>query len=132
MHGITLTIATLLLALAIYVWSVVKVGQARGRYKVEAPAVTGPPEFERAFRAQQNSVEQMVLFIPLLALASTLWSDVVAGIYGSVWCIGRILYVTTYSRGANRSAGFMLSGGLSAVVLIALIVTFVLRVASGG
>ena len=40
---------------------------------------------------------------------------------------GRILYIETYSRGAKRSAGFMLSGGLSFMALIAIVVTFALR-----
>jgi glutathione S-transferase len=126
-HSIPFTLGALVAALAVYVWAVLKVGQARGKYGVAAPAVTGAPEFERAFRAQQNTVEQMVLFVPLLGLSSFVWCDLAAGIYGLVWCLGRVLYIETYSRGANRSAGFMLSAGVSLGVLIAVIVTFGLR-----
>ena len=126
-HSMPWTIGALVLALVVYVWAVLKVGQARGKYGVAAPAVTGAPEFERAFRAQQNTVEQMVLFVPLLGLAALVWGDIAAGVYGLVWCLGRVLYIETYSRGANRSAGFMLSAGVSLGVLIAVIVTFALR-----
>ena len=126
-HSMPWTIGALVLALVVYAWAVLKVGQARGKYDVAAPAVTGAPEFERAFRAQQNTVEQMVLFVPLLGLAALVWGDIAAGAYGLVWCLGRVLYIETYSRGANRSAGFMLSAGVSLGVLIAVIVTFVLR-----
>jgi glutathione S-transferase len=126
-HSMPWTIGALVLALVVYVWAMLKVGQARGKYKVDAPAVTGPPEFERAFRAQQNTVEQMVLFVPLLGLASFVWTDLAAGVYGLVWCLGRVLYIETYSRGANRSAGFMLSAGVSVGVLIGVIITFGLR-----
>ncbi len=117
----------LVAALAIYAWAVVMVGQARTRYNVPAPAVSGDPAFERAFRAQQNGVEQMVLFLPLLALAAHVWGDTVAGVYGAIWCVGRILYTVTYASGANRSVGFMLSGGLSAAVLIGIVATYALH-----
>lgn len=126
-HTIPFTLGVLVLALLVYAWAIGRVGQARGKYGVEAPAVTGAPEFERAFRAQQNTVEQIVLFLPLLGLACFLWGDVWAGVYGLVWCGGRILYIETYSRGKPRSAGFLLSAGASFGVLIAVIVTVVLR-----
>ena len=120
-------VGALVLALAVYVWSVFKVGQARSAHGVEVPAVTGPAGFERTFRAQQNTVEQMVLFVPLLGIAAYVWGDLWAGLFGLIWSAGRLLYIETYSRGANRSPGFLLSGGLSMLVLIAVIVTLVLR-----
>ncbi len=128
MHHIPFTLGGLVLALAVYVWIVVRVGQMRGKHGIAAPAVTGAPEFERALRGQQNTVEQIVLFLPLLGLASLLWGDIAAGVYGLVWSIGRVLYVEAYIRDpAKRSVGFLLSGGLSMGVLIAIIVTFGLR-----
>lgn len=128
MHHIPFTLGGLVLSLAVYVWAVIRVGQARAKYHVIAPAVTGDPAFERAFRAQQNTVEQMVLFLPLLGLASLIWGDVWAGLYGLVWSLGRLLFIETYARAAGRrSLGFLLSGGLSMGVLIAIDVTFALR-----
>uniref|UniRef100_A0A9L0IB99 Microsomal glutathione S-transferase 2 n=1 Tax=Equus asinus TaxID=9793 RepID=A0A9L0IB99_EQUAS len=44
-----------------------QVGRARLKYKIMPPAVSGSPEFDRIFRAQQNSVE----FYP--AFMITLW-----------------------------------------------------------
>ncbi|GAA4016225.1 MAPEG family protein [Sphingomonas swuensis] len=125
-----LTIAALLLALAVYVWAILSTGRARVRYKVEAPSCSGDPAFERAFRAQQNTVEQLVLFVPLLALAAMLWGDLPAALFGLVWSLGRILYVATYSADAKkRGPGFLLSAGLSVLVLAGLIVTLALRIA---
>ena len=122
------TLGGLVLSLVVYVWIVMRVGHARGKYGVEAPAVSGAPEFERALRGQQNTVEQMVLFLPLLGLAGFLWGDIAAGLYGLAWSIGRVLYVEGYIRDpAKRSLGFLLSGGVSMIVLIAVIVTFGLR-----
>ena len=39
-------------------------GQARGRFNVAAPATAGHPEYERYFRVQMNTIEQLVLFLP--------------------------------------------------------------------
>ncbi len=55
-----------------------KVGSARGKYGVKAPAVTGNEIFERHFRVQQNTLEQLIAFIPGMYLFShyfnPLWS----------------------------------------------------------
>lgn len=128
MNDYPLTIASLLLALLVYVWATLKVGRARAKFGVKAPAITGSEDFERVFRAHQNTVEQMVLFLPLLAVAAALWGDLYAAIYGLVWSIGRILYVEGYARAAlKRGPGFYLSGALSLLVLVALVVTLVVR-----
>ena len=60
------TLATLLLLFGC-VWLV---SAARGRHKVRAPATTGPEEFERAYRVQMNTLENAVIFLPALWLAS--------------------------------------------------------------
>lgn len=122
------TVGALLLALLVYVWATMKVGRARSKFGVAAPAVHGNEDFERVFRAHQNTVEQLVLFLPLLAVAAWLWGDLYAAIYGLVWSAGRILYVEGYARAAGkREIGFMLSGALSLLVLVALLVTLALR-----
>nr|WP_295660095.1 MAPEG family protein [Polymorphobacter sp.] len=127
-HYLPLTEGALIAALAIYVWSAIRVSQSRSKFGVMAPTVTGDPEFERAFRAQQNTVEQMVLFVPLLGLAALAWGDLYAGIYGAIWCVGRLIYIETYIREAGkRSLGFMLSGVLSMIVLIAVVASFALH-----
>jgi glutathione S-transferase len=41
-----------------------RVGAARGRYGVKAPAITGNEIFERLFRVQQNTLEQLIAFLP--------------------------------------------------------------------
>lgn len=122
------TVGALLLALLVYVWATMKVGRARSKFGVAAPAVHGNEDFERVFRAHQNTVEQLVLFLPLLAVAAWLWGDLYAAIYGLVWSLGRLLYVEGYARAAGkREIGFLLSGALSLGVLVALLVTLALR-----
>lgn len=128
MHHYPYTIGALLLALLVYTWATLRVGRARSKFNVPAPAVHGDENFERVFRAHQNTVEQMVMFLPLLVLAAWLWGDLYAAGYGVIWSLGRILYVEGYARAAGkREIGFLLSGALSLLVLVALLVTLALK-----
>jgi glutathione S-transferase len=89
------------------------VGRMRGKHGVHAPAVSGAPEFERAFRVQMNTLEQSVLFLPLLWLATVypVVSGYLAPGLGLVWIIGRLLYASGYMADpAKRSSGFLVSG----------------------
>lgn len=122
------SIGALLLALLVYCWAGFRVGRARSKHGVAAPAVHGNEDFERVHRAHQNTVEQLVIFLPLLAVAAWLWGDRYAAIYGLVWSLGRILYVEGYARAAGkREIGFLLSGVLSLLVLLGLLVTLGLK-----
>jgi glutathione S-transferase len=132
MTAYPLTVSTLLLALLVYAWAALKVGRARAAYGVKAPAVAGHDAFERVFRAQQNTVEQMLFFVPLLWVAASLWGDMWAAAYGAVWSVGRILFIEGYARAAEkRELGFILSGGLSLIVLLACIATILWRHVAG-
>jgi glutathione S-transferase len=106
------------LALFVYVWNFVKVGQARGRHGIKAPAVTGNADFERVFRVQQNMVEQMVLFLPALWLFCRTISPIWGALLGVIWIGGRILYSATYySAAEKRGPGFII-GMVSTLILL--------------
>jgi uncharacterized membrane protein YecN with MAPEG domain len=95
-----------------------KVGRARGRYGIKAPAVAGNEIFERLFRVQQNTLEQLIVFLPGLYLFSHYWSPVVAAVLGVIYLIGRELYAMTYVKDpAKREIGYGLTF-LPTVVLI--------------
>lgn len=86
------------------------VGKARAKYKIDAPATTGHPKFELAYRVQMNTVENAVAFIPALWLFSYYVSVTWGAILGGVWLIGRIWYAVAYSEDAKkRGGGFGLS-----------------------
>ena len=122
-----LTLLGTLAALAVFVWASIPVGQARGKFGVKAPAVTGHPEFERAFRAHQNTMEQLVLFLPLVWIVATLFGDLWGGIYSAAWVVGRIAYVIGYIKDAEkRGAGFLISGLASLAALVGSIVAVVI------
>lgn len=107
------------LALVLYVMVFVNVARARGRYQVEAPAVTGNPAFERVFRVHQNTVEQLVLFLPALWLFSLFVSPLWGAAIGLVWVLGRLHYAWGYYRdAARRHVGFGIAAICSLVLLI--------------
>src|SRR6185312_11272633 len=60
---------TILTALVLY-YSMFVVGRTRGRVKIFPPAMTGHPDLDRALRVQGNTVEQVVIFLPLLWVAT--------------------------------------------------------------
>ena len=95
-----------------------KVGRARGQYGVKAPAVAGNETFERYFRVQQNTLEQLIVFLPGLYLFSHYWSPGVAALLGVIYLAGREVYAMTYVKDpAKREIGFALTF-LPAVVLV--------------
>lgn len=101
---------TTLVALLVYFAVTTNVGLARARYKIAAPAVSGHPDFDRAYRVQMNTLEQLVLFLPSLWLFALFLSPIWASVFGAVWIIGRVLYAIGYYRAAEkRSAGFGLA-----------------------
>lgn len=57
-------------ALLLYQILALNVGRARAKYKIIPPATTGDPNFERVLRVQQNTLEQLVFFLPSLWLFS--------------------------------------------------------------
>jgi hypothetical protein len=86
------------------------VGQARGKYGVKAPAVTGHEQFERVYRVQMNTLELLVAFLPALYAAGWYWPSRYVGIAGAVFILGRFIYWRAYvGDPARRGLGFLLS-----------------------
>jgi hypothetical protein len=115
------------LALLQFIYFAMRVAGARGKYGIKAPAVTGNEMFERHFRVQQNTLEQLVLFIPGLHLFSSYFNPLWGAALGVVYLIGRQVYEASYVRNpASRGAGFGLTilpvsvlilGGLGGAVM---------------
>ena len=112
------TAVVLCLGLIVYVWVTIRVGGARAKFKIDAPTMTGPAEFERVIRVQANTVEQLVLFVPALLLFAAAWGDSPAAVVGVFWPIARVLFAVRYAAGANRSLGFGVSFIVSAILLV--------------
>lgn len=99
-----------LLALLEYWVFLMMTGQARGRFGVAAPATAGHPIFERYFRVQMNTIEQLVIFLPSLALFAWAVDARWAAALGVVFIVGRALYARGYIQDpAKRGPGFLLT-----------------------
>jgi glutathione S-transferase len=116
---VTLTI-TVLAVLEFFIFGLL-VGSARERYGVKAPAVSGHEIFERYFRVHMNTLEQLMVFLPLLWIAGLY--KIVAyywlALIGALFLIGRLVYLRGYvADPAKRGPGF----GIGALPTMALFV----------
>jgi uncharacterized membrane protein YecN with MAPEG domain len=119
-----------LLSLVLYVMMGLRVGEARTKFGVVEPAVTGDPEFERRFRVQSNTLEWLPTYLVSLWLFALYWNDRAAAVLGVIWIVGRILYMTSYSKDASsRGPGFgiqalatlvLLFGALGKIIWVAI------------
>lgn len=110
-------------ALGFYIWTGLRVGSARTKYGIPAPAITGHPDFERVFRVQMNTLEWLPIFLPSLWMFAAYWDSRIAALLGVAWIIGRVMYALGYTKAADqRSMGFLVQG---VAVLILLIGTLV-------
>jgi glutathione S-transferase len=96
--SLPLTAAVTLVAVLVYFLITGAVAQARSQYGIKAPAVTGHEGFERIYRVQMNTLEQMAMFLPALWLYAAYVSDRGAAVGGLVWVVGRVLYALAYTR----------------------------------
>lgn len=93
---------TTLIAVLLYFATIANVGRLRGRYKIMAPAVTGHPEFECAFRIHMNTLEQLAAFLPALWLFALYVSPAWSATIGAVWIGARAVYAVAYARDPER------------------------------
>jgi uncharacterized MAPEG superfamily protein len=108
-----------LLAVLLQFGTMFAVGRARGKYGIKAPATSGHPAFERAYRVQMNTLEAALLFLPTLWLAVHYGYAGWAGVAGLVWIVGRAWYALAYlGDAARRGGGFALGMLAWAAVLL--------------
>lgn len=117
------TLLTVLLLLG----TLYAVGRARSRHGIKAPATSGHPAFDRAYRVQMNTLESTVMFLPTLWLAATYGFSGWAGIAGLVWLVGRAWYALAYLKDpAARGPGFTI-GMLAWLALLLMAAVGVVR-----
>lgn len=109
----------IILALIEYLVLAAMVGRARARYNVPAPATTGDPMFERYFRVHQNTMEQLVVFVPALILFADYVNVVAAIVLGALFIVARAVYAAGYIRDPEkRELGATATFIINAVLLI--------------
>jgi glutathione S-transferase len=116
------------LAILFYFLTSVGVARARAAYGIKAPATSGNPDFERAFRVQMNTLEWMPIFLPSLWLFAIYVGDRSAALLGLVWIAGRILYMIGYAKATERRGpGFAIQALACFVLLLGSLGTIVWR-----
>ncbi len=108
-----------MLALLEYLYFGVAVGRARLRHGVDAPSVSGDEHFERFHRAHQNTLEQLVVFIPAVYAAAYYASALLAVGLGVVWLVARAHYFRSYIAEPTRRGIGMIATVVTSVLLIA-------------
>ena len=98
-----IAIVTALALLQTFVFAF-QVGQARVKNAVNAPATSGNDDFDRAFRIHQNTIEQMVIFVPSLWMFGHYVDPQIGAGVGLVFVIARLIYRSAY-RGDPKNRG---------------------------
>ena len=121
-----------LLALVLYLVTLVRVSRARRKFGVKLPAISGNEDFERVFRVQMNTLEWLPVFLPSLWLFAVYVSDAIAGGIGLVWIIGRVLYMIGYTQSVpGRGRGFAIQALATFALLLGALGAVVWRIVHG-
>ncbi len=112
-----IAIVTVLALLQLFIFAF-QVGKQRAKHGIKAPAISGDAEFERMFRVHQNTLEQLVVFIPALWLFGYFVHALIGAGIGLVFIIARFVYRGSYlTDPSTRTAGFGI-GALAMMVLL--------------
>ena len=112
-----IAIVTALALLQTFVFAF-QVGQARVKHSVDAPATSGNDEFDRVFRVHQNTIEQMIIFVPSLWMFGYYVDAKIGAGVGLVFVIARLVYRSAYRGNPKaRGTGFSI-GALSMMILL--------------
>ncbi|MCZ6830414.1 MAG: MAPEG family protein [Gammaproteobacteria bacterium] len=121
-----LALVTVLIAME-YFFLAVMVAKSRSATGISAPSTIGDEKFERVFRVQQNTMEQLIIFFPALWIFGYYVQAEIGAALGVVFLIGRIVYARGYVQDSSkRGPGFVIGslallalmlGGLAGVVI---------------
>lgn len=118
--GFEWVVIVVILAIFQYIVFSLLVGKARGTYGVKAPAITGDPVFERYYRVHQNTLEQLVVFLPAITVYGFYGNPMYAAGLGVLYLVGRIVYLMGYVKDpAKRGLGFLMGFAANVILLIA-------------
>jgi glutathione S-transferase len=121
-------IVTLLIGF-FYFYTAFRVGNLRGKHDIKAPATSGHPQFDRAFRVQLNTLEQMGIFLPFLWVSAFYpipWAWL-APLIGFIWLAGRIVYLRAYMADPDKRLIGAGLGGLTNLIMFVIAAAGVVR-----
>ncbi len=117
---------TLIIIFALFQYSIftMKVGANRAKFEVTAPSTEGNEFWERLFRVQQNTLEQLIIFLPAIIIFSQHFSQNWVLLPGIVFIVGRQIYSIAYiKKPESRGLGMVLSFFSSIGMLIASLIS---------
>jgi glutathione S-transferase len=121
-------IVTLLIGF-FYFYTAFRVGNLRGKHGIKAPATSGHPQFDRAYRVQLNTLEQMGIFLPFLWVAAFYpipWAWL-APLIGLIWLLARIVYLRGYMADPDKRLIGAGLGGLTNLIMFVIAAAGVVR-----
>ncbi len=121
--------ATLIVMLALveYMYFTIRVGAMRGKTNVHAPACTGDETFERTFRVQQNTLEQLIIFIPATYAFAYFVSVKWVWIPAALFIIGRFLYSGEYiNKPETRLPGMSMTLLANAALVLGVLINLIM------
>jgi glutathione S-transferase len=122
-----------LLAVALYFFFATRVAVAHGKFGVKLPATAGNVDFERVFRAHENTLEWMPTFLVPLWLCAIYFSDITAAALGLLWIVGRVVYFVGYSNAVEkRLPGFFIQSTACMLLFVGAAAGIVMVMRSAG
>jgi glutathione S-transferase len=117
------------LALLQAVYFAFQVGGARQKHGVSAPDTTGHDVFERHYRVHQNTMEQLIIFLPAMWMFGYFVDPYWASGIGVVFVASRMVYRHAYikdpkSRSGAFSVGFVMMSILLVGAIVGAIMSF--------
>lgn len=126
-----IAIVTILALIQAYMFAI-QVGQARVKHGVKAPDTSGHDDFDRMFRVHQNTLEQLILFVPALWIFGQYVHTLAGAGIGLVFVIGRFVYRGAYLKDpASRSLGFGLGAAAMGILMLGGLVGAVMSYMAG-
>jgi glutathione S-transferase len=118
----------ILLALAQFTFFSVRVGATRSKHGVNAPKTTGDEAWERLYRVQQNTMEQLVIFVPAMLAFSVYLSSRWVLVPGVIFLVARQLYSYEYSNDpGSRVPGMALTLLANGVLLAGALIGILMK-----
>jgi glutathione S-transferase len=112
-----IAVVTILTLIEYFVFSLL-VARSRIKTGTPPPTIVGDPIFERYFRVHQNTLEQLVVFLPALWLFGIYVDALIGAVVGLLFIVGRAIYCRGYVEDpSKRTLGFVI-GQLSETILL--------------
>ena len=106
-----------------------RVARARNTFNVQGPATSGHPMWERYNRVHLNTIENVVVFLPLIWVCGLFFNVFVAGVLGVLFIAARAIYARGYlsEPPSRRAAGAWLTSLVLALLVLGSVVGIGLR-----